>query len=515
MPSLPEYDRLDATDLAALVRRKEVSPPELVEAAIERVEARNPPLNAVAARSYERARQQARGALPEGPFRGVPFLLKDMLAVDGGIRVRAQADAGAEPDGPLRRRGLARDRGRARAHAQRAGQRGAARRDAGAGPRRPLCRAAPGAPLRGRGAPRARQAAHRLHHPVPAGDRGPSRLRRGGAARGGAVREARPLGGRGRASGRPPGALEGLPGDDRRGDRGRDRRRGGVDAQGATSARLRARHLDAGADRAQVPRRRAGAGGAPGAGGGQGGGRLVREPRRVPHADAGGAAAQGRRARPEARREARARLAARVPQRDGDAQAARPDRGAGVRVRRLHAPGQPHWPARALGALALERARVADRLALLRTLRRRGDALAAGGAARAGAALGGSPPEPRVKLFDLEAPRRRLAARRGGGAGEEPGGAPSLGVAVGDAEAHLLQRLGELARAGRNARRALAEEGLRVSEVRRIAELPGQRDGVLRVRLGDLGDEPVEPALERLPGRLPRFDVVGDLEEDL
>src|SRR5712692_10699609 len=115
MPSLPEYDRLDATDLAALVRRKEVSPPELVEAAIERVEARNPPLNAVVARSYERARQQARGALPEGPFRGVPFLLKDMLAVDGGIRVRAQADAGAEPDGPLRRRGLARDRGRARA----------------------------------------------------------------------------------------------------------------------------------------------------------------------------------------------------------------------------------------------------------------------------------------------------------------------------------------------------------------------------------------------------------------
>src|SRR5216684_2015045 len=85
MSSLPEYDRLDATDLAAMVRRKEVSPPELVEAAIERVEARNPPLNAVVGRCYERARQQARGALPEGPFRGVPFLLKDMLAVDGGI----------------------------------------------------------------------------------------------------------------------------------------------------------------------------------------------------------------------------------------------------------------------------------------------------------------------------------------------------------------------------------------------------------------------------------------------
>ena len=84
MPSLPEYDRLDATDLAALVQRKEVSPSELVEAAIERVEARNPRLNAVVGRSYERARRQAGAELPAGPFRGVPFLLKDMLAVDGG-----------------------------------------------------------------------------------------------------------------------------------------------------------------------------------------------------------------------------------------------------------------------------------------------------------------------------------------------------------------------------------------------------------------------------------------------
>jgi amidase len=85
MTSFPEYDRLDATELAAMVRRKEVSPPELVEAAIERIEARNPPLNAVVGRCYERARQQASADLPDGPFRGVPFLLKDMLAVDGGI----------------------------------------------------------------------------------------------------------------------------------------------------------------------------------------------------------------------------------------------------------------------------------------------------------------------------------------------------------------------------------------------------------------------------------------------
>jgi amidase len=84
MPALPAYDRLDGTGLASLVHRGELGPAELVEAAIERIEALNPRLNAVVARCYDRARQQARSQLPDGPFRGVPFLLKDMLAVDGG-----------------------------------------------------------------------------------------------------------------------------------------------------------------------------------------------------------------------------------------------------------------------------------------------------------------------------------------------------------------------------------------------------------------------------------------------
>ena len=84
MPAFPEYERLDGTGLAALIHRGELGPAELVEAAIERIEALNPRLNAVVARCYDRARQQARNPLPDGPFRGVPFLLKDMLAVDGG-----------------------------------------------------------------------------------------------------------------------------------------------------------------------------------------------------------------------------------------------------------------------------------------------------------------------------------------------------------------------------------------------------------------------------------------------
>jgi aspartyl-tRNA(Asn)/glutamyl-tRNA(Gln) amidotransferase subunit A len=81
---LPEYDRLDAVDLAALVRRGEVQPRELVDAAIERIEARNPAINAVVHRRFERAREEATRALPDGPLRGVPFLLKDLLGEMAG-----------------------------------------------------------------------------------------------------------------------------------------------------------------------------------------------------------------------------------------------------------------------------------------------------------------------------------------------------------------------------------------------------------------------------------------------
>jgi amidase len=71
---------LDATGQAELIRSKEVSPLELVDAAIGRIEKLNPELNAVIHELFARARDQARGALPDGPFRGVPFLLKDLAA---------------------------------------------------------------------------------------------------------------------------------------------------------------------------------------------------------------------------------------------------------------------------------------------------------------------------------------------------------------------------------------------------------------------------------------------------
>jgi amidase len=73
----PEYDRLDALALAALVARREVSARDLLEAAIERADARGAGLNAIVARYDAEARARAAGPLPSGPLSGVPFLLKD------------------------------------------------------------------------------------------------------------------------------------------------------------------------------------------------------------------------------------------------------------------------------------------------------------------------------------------------------------------------------------------------------------------------------------------------------
>jgi amidase len=69
------------------VRRGEIHPLDLVEAAIARAERVNPALNAIVTPLYDQARAAARGNLPDGPFRGVPFLLKDLLASYAGERM--------------------------------------------------------------------------------------------------------------------------------------------------------------------------------------------------------------------------------------------------------------------------------------------------------------------------------------------------------------------------------------------------------------------------------------------
>lgn len=68
----------DATGLAELVRRGEVSAGELLDRALERVDALNPVLNAVVLVQEDVARRAIARGLPDGPFRGVPFLIKDL-----------------------------------------------------------------------------------------------------------------------------------------------------------------------------------------------------------------------------------------------------------------------------------------------------------------------------------------------------------------------------------------------------------------------------------------------------
>ena len=76
---------MDATAQAELVRTKQIKPIELVEAAIVRIERLNAQLNAVVTPMYDIAREVASGPLPEGPFTGVPFLLKDLTASYAGV----------------------------------------------------------------------------------------------------------------------------------------------------------------------------------------------------------------------------------------------------------------------------------------------------------------------------------------------------------------------------------------------------------------------------------------------
>jgi Asp-tRNA(Asn)/Glu-tRNA(Gln) amidotransferase A subunit family amidase len=114
MSILTDYERYDGLGLAELIRKKEVKPEEVLEAAISRMEARNPALNAVVNRMYDQARAAVAAGLPAGPFTGVPYLLKDLgvlytgAVTSAGSRLFADnlADHDSEITARLKRAGL-------------------------------------------------------------------------------------------------------------------------------------------------------------------------------------------------------------------------------------------------------------------------------------------------------------------------------------------------------------------------------------------------------------------------
>lgn len=82
---MDELHTLDATAQAELVRSGQASPSELVAAAVGRAEALNGDLNAIIHPRYEEAMAEAEGELPDGRFRGLPFVLKDLDGTAAGL----------------------------------------------------------------------------------------------------------------------------------------------------------------------------------------------------------------------------------------------------------------------------------------------------------------------------------------------------------------------------------------------------------------------------------------------
>ncbi len=78
-----EYGNYDGVGLAELVRKKQVTPKELLDEAITRTEKVDGEINAVVVKHYDYARRQIDKGLPAGPFTGVPFLLKDLDLLEG------------------------------------------------------------------------------------------------------------------------------------------------------------------------------------------------------------------------------------------------------------------------------------------------------------------------------------------------------------------------------------------------------------------------------------------------
>lgn len=98
--SFAEYAAHDGLAIAGLVKKGDLSAAEVLEAAIERIERHNGVLNAVVYKAYDEARRNAASVLPDGPFSGVPFLIKDLgLRVNGWPRTSGSRFACVEADG--------------------------------------------------------------------------------------------------------------------------------------------------------------------------------------------------------------------------------------------------------------------------------------------------------------------------------------------------------------------------------------------------------------------------------
>ena len=114
MSMISDYEDYDGLGLADLVRRKQLTEADLLQAAIDRSARDNPRLNAIVTPLYEAARAAVAQGVPDGPFRGVPFLIKELVASVAGSATTAAsrllagniASADSEVVARMRRAGL-------------------------------------------------------------------------------------------------------------------------------------------------------------------------------------------------------------------------------------------------------------------------------------------------------------------------------------------------------------------------------------------------------------------------
>ena len=83
-----EYRKHDATALAGLIAKREISASDVLDIAIARAEQVNPAINAIVHQQYEKARTTAAAGAPDGPLKGVPYLIKDLAFLDKGEPAR-------------------------------------------------------------------------------------------------------------------------------------------------------------------------------------------------------------------------------------------------------------------------------------------------------------------------------------------------------------------------------------------------------------------------------------------
>ncbi len=81
-----EYEKYDGIGLSELIKKKEVTPNEVLESAIAKIEKLNPRLNAVITKMYDEAKEVVDRGVKTGVFAGVPMLLKDISQLYKGVR---------------------------------------------------------------------------------------------------------------------------------------------------------------------------------------------------------------------------------------------------------------------------------------------------------------------------------------------------------------------------------------------------------------------------------------------